>query len=218
MTIRSEELESNLRDVEQEISAFNSTLIVVTKTYPVSDVEILHNLGVGNFGENRSSEGLAKSEAVVAHWHYQGAIQSKKIREILTWADCIHSLDNYGHAEKMDRILSEDGRKVDVFLQLSLDGNPERGGVVAENLISFASEVAQLQSINLLGIMSVPPVEMEPILAFESISKTHQRFIQDFPASPYLSAGMSGDYLVALEHGATHIRVGSKILGQREYH
>jgi uncharacterized pyridoxal phosphate-containing UPF0001 family protein len=66
--------------------------------------------------------------------------------------------------------------------------------------------------------MSVPPVEMEPILAYESISKTHQRFIQDFPTSPYLSAGMSGDYLVALEHGATHIRVGSKILGQREYH
>lgn len=218
MTSRKEELEINLTGVQQEVSAFNPTLIVVTKTYPVSDVEILHNLGVSNFGENRSSEGLAKSEAVSARWHYQGAIQSKKIREILAWADCIHSLDDYGHAEKIDRVLSEDGRKIDAFLQLSLDGNPERGGVEAENLISFASEVALLKSINILGIMSVPPVEMDPALAFESISKIQQRFIKDFPAAPYLSAGMSGDYLIALEHGATHIRVGSKILGPREYH
>jgi hypothetical protein len=218
MTSRSEELALNLKKIEQEVAGFNPTLIVVTKTYPLSDVQILHNLGVRNFGENRSSEGLEKGAAIDAQWHYQGAIQSKKIREILSWADCIHSLDDAGHAEKINRVLSEEGRKVDAFLQLSLDGDPERGGVTAENLMRFASEISHFPTINLLGIMSVPPVEMDPIGAFASIANTHQRFIQEFPGSPYLSAGMSGDYLIALDHGATHIRIGSKILGPRDYH
>ena len=218
MTNRREELEVALRSVEGEIAPFSPTLIVVTKTYPISDVEILRSLGVEEFGENRSSEGLEKKAAVSARWNYQGAIQSKKIREILSWADCIHSLDDLGHAEKIDKILSEERREIDVFLQLSLDGDPERGGLVEAELLELAEKVSSLTTINLLGMMSVPPVEMAPQEAFATIAEIHQRFIENYPASPYLSAGMSGDYLIALEHGATHIRVGSKILGSRQYH
>lgn len=218
MKTRVDELAENLHSVQDEIAAYAPTLIVVTKTYPISDVEILRNLGVSHFGENRSAEGLEKSKANPATWHYQGEIQSKKIREILSWADFIHSLDNLGHAEKIERTLAESKSEVNVFLQLSLDGDPERGGVQESELHQLAHSLMERPGINLLGIMSVPPVTYEPALAFAEISQIHRRFIADFPTATSLSAGMSGDYLIALDHGATHIRVGSKILGSRQYH
>lgn len=217
MTSRTEELEANLREVEGEIASFHPTLIVVTKTYPVCDVEILHGLGVDNFGENRSSEGIEKSAAVDGTWHYQGEIQSKKIREILGWADCIHSLDSQSHLEKISRTLQESQSRVDLFLQLSLDGDPNRGGLQEAELFALAEKVSAITEINLLGMMTVPPVNVEPISAFKEIGAIHQRFIALFPQALSLSAGMSDDYMLALEHGATHIRVGSKILGARSY-
>ena len=217
MTDRNKELEVNLREVEAEVASYNPTLIVVTKTYPVSDVEVLYSLGVRNFGENRSSEGNEKSAAVDATWHYQGEIQSKKIREILGWANCIHSLDSQSHLKKITRTLQESQSRVDLFLQLSLDGDPNRGGLQEAELFTLAEKVSEMAEINLLGIMSVPPVNYEPAAAFIEIGAIHQRFIALFPQAPSLSAGMSGDYMLALEHGATHIRVGSKILGARSY-
>ena len=217
MTSRKEELEASLRDVEGEIASYNPTLIVVTKTYPASDVEILHGLGVRNFGENRSSEGLEKSAPVDGTWHYQGEIQSKKIREILSWADCIHSLDSQSHLEKISRTLQESQNQIDLFLQLSLDGDPQRGGLQEAELFALAEKVSDFDAVNLIGIMSVPPVNYEPGAAFKEIGAIHRRFTALFPQAPSLSAGMSGDYMLALEHGATHIRVGSKILGARSY-
>lgn len=218
MSARVEELAENLHSVQSEIAQYAPTLIVVTKTYPVSDVEILKNLGVNHFGENRSSEGLEKSAIIDAHWHYQGEIQSKKIREILSWAGSIHSLDNLGHAEKIERTLAETSSDREIFLQLSLDGDPNRGGVQERELHELAQHLIDRPGISLQGIMCVPPVTIEPNLAFAEISQIHRRFIADFPMASSLSAGMSGDYLVALDHGATHIRVGSKILGPRQYH
>ena len=217
MTERREELAANLAKVREEIAPFDPTLIVVTKTYPVTDVGILRELGENNFGENRSSEGLEKSAVVPAHWHYQGEIQSKKIREILKWAECIHSLDKFDHAQKISNLASESGKTVDLFIQLSLNGDPSRGGVIESELFPLASLVAALPFINLIGIMSVPPVALDVDTAFATIGQIHQRFVAEFPESPYLSAGMSGDYMTALANGATHIRVGSKILGSRQY-
>lgn len=218
MSSRRDELEANLRSVEAEIASYAPTLIVVTKTYPISDVEFLRELGVENFGENRSSEGVEKSGQIPATWHYQGEIQSKKLREIIGWADCIHSLDSQEHWEKIARIASETGRPLSLFLQLSLDGNPERGGAVEADLFALAAKVAAHNEIELLGMMCVPPVSLEPSVAFAKIADIHRRFTAEFPQSPYLSAGMSGDFMIALDHGATHIRVGSKILGPRQYH
>ena len=221
MSNRKEELESNLRAVEEEVRSFNPTLIVVTKTYPISDVEILADLGVRDFGENRSSEGLEKSAALEANrsgltWHYQGEIQSKKLREITSWAKCIHSLDSADHGLKLNRTL--DSRSIATFIQLSLDGDPARGGVVESEIYALAASISQLPQVNLRGIMCVPPVTMDPVAAFSKVGAIHQRFTAEFPHAPNLSAGMSGDYLLALHHGATHIRVGSKILGSRQYH
>ena len=218
MSSRRDQLEVNLREVQAEIAAFSPTLIVVTKTYPLSDVQILHELGVENFGENRSSEGLEKSAQIDARWHYQGQVQGKKIREISGWANCIHSLDNLGHSEKFSRILQEMGESREFFLQLSLDGDPERGGLVESELFTTAAAIQGLPGVSISGVMCVPPVDMPVEQAFSKIAKIHEKFRGNFPDSPSLSAGMSGDYLIALNHGATHVRVGSKILGQRQYH
>jgi len=193
-------------------------LIAVTKTYPVTDVEILRNLGVQNFGENRSEEGVAKSGQVSGTWHFQGQVQSRKLRDIAGWASYIHSLSSAEHVEKLSRIAIELEKEVSIFLQLSLDGAPDRGGVIATELKALADAVVNLPQIKLVGLMCVPPVEYEHERAFSEIAEIHQGFISRFPSAAYLSAGMSSDFEVAISHGATHLRVGSQILGSRPYH
>lgn len=209
---RRDELAANLAAVQERITGAGVTLIVVTKTYPVSDVEILKDLGVDNFGENRTEEGEVKAAAVPATWHFQGGIQSRKIKDIVQWADVIHSLDNKEHALKVGQRAE---RPIGVFLQLSLDGDPERGGVIESELSALAEVVVASPNLTLAGLMCVPPVSAIPAEAFSQIYAVHQRFLKDFPNAKSLSAGMSGDFEVAIDHGATHIRVGSSILGSR---
>ena len=209
---RREELAENLAAVQARITNPAVTLIVVTKTFPASDVEILHGLGVTHFGENRNEEGLEKSSVVDATWHYQGEIQSRKLRDIAQWADVIHSLDTASHIAKLDSVA--DG-SIDVFLQLSLDGDPARGGVIESELPALADVVLSSSHLQLKGLMSVPPVAADARTAFTEIAAIHRRFITRYPAATSLSAGMSGDFEIAVDCGATHIRVGSSILGSR---
>jgi len=211
---RLEELAANLASVQERITRSDVTLIVVTKTYPVSDVQILKELGVENFGENRTEEGEVKAAAVPATWHFQGGIQSRKLKDIVQWADVIHSLDSTEHALKLGQRAV---RPMKVFLQLSLDGDPERGGVVESELAALAEVVVAAPNLTLAGLMCVPPVSAIPAEAFSQIYSVHQRFLRDFPNAQSLSTGMSGDFEVAIDHGATHIRVGSSILGSRTY-
>jgi hypothetical protein len=211
---RREELAANLASVQERITRSDVTLIVVTKTYPVSDAQILKELGVENFGENRTEEGEVKAAAVPATWHFQGGIQSRKLKDIVQWADVIHSLDSTEHALKLGQRAV---RPMKVFLQLSLDGDPERGGVVESELAALAEVVLAAPNLTLAGLMCVPPVSAIPAEAFSQIYSVHQRFLRDFPNSQSLSTGMSGDFEVAIDHGATHIRVGSSILGSRTH-
>ena len=211
---RNEELAANLASVQERITRSDVTLIAVTKTYPVSDVQILKELGVENFGENRTEEGEVKAVAVPATWHFQGGIQSRKIKDIVQWADVIHSLDSTEHALKLGQRAV---RPIEVFLQLSLDGDPDRGGVVASELAALAEVVLSAPNLALVGLMCVPPVSAIPAEAFSEIYSVHQRFLSDFPNAQSLSTGMSGDFEVAIDHGATHIRVGSSILGSRTH-
>ena len=211
---RNEELAANLASVQDRITRSDVTLVVVTKTYPVSDVQILKELGVENFGENRTEEGEVKAVAVPATWHFQGGIQSRKIKDIVQWADVIHSLDSTEHALKLGQRAV---RPIEVFLQLSLDGDPDRGGVVESELAALAEAVVAAPNLELVGLMCVPPVSAIPAEAFSQIYSVHQRFLSNFPNAQSLSTGMSGDFEVAIDHGATHIRVGSSILGSRTH-
>ena len=225
---RKEELSRSLADVHvriQEATARASrksdevTLIAVTKTYPISDVEILHELGVTHFGENRSAEGLEKSALVSAHWHFQGQIQSNKIAAISSWAHTVHSLDDLSHVAKFDRAVGEiPEKRLDIFIQISLYGDTSRAGVRGDDLLALAHSISSTKNLDLVGLMVVPPVQAEPEKAFSEVAEIAQRFHHEFPMAQSLSAGMSGDYEIAIAYGATHIRVGSQILGPRAPH
>lgn len=225
---RKEELSRSLSDVQARIDDATArvsrkteevTLVAVTKTYPVSDVEILRQLGVANFGENRSTEGLEKSALVSAHWHFQGQIQSNKIAAISSWAHTVHSLDDLSHVAKFDRAVGEiPEKRLNIFIQISLDGDSTRAGVRGDDLIAMGQAISSAKNLDLVGLMVVPPVQADPEKAFSEVAELAQRFRLEFPTAHSLSAGMSGDYEIAIAHGATHIRVGSQILGPRATH
>lgn len=226
MSTRAESLASSLESVKSRIDqAAKSvdraleeiTLIAVTKTYPASDAEILSKLGVTDFGENRDSEGAEKAASVEGTWHFQGQIQSKKLKSISSWASVIHSIDSLEHLAKLAKALENSGKVMDVFLQLSLDGDSGRGGVLASDLSPLADFVVKNPSLALMGLMCVPPVAAEVEESFAKIQMEHLRFLRGYPQAIYLSAGMSSDFESAIKHGATHIRVGSEILGSRSY-
>lgn len=227
MTKRADVIAESLERVKEKITAAahgasrsvdEITLITVTKTYPVSDIKILHDLGERNFGENRSEEGVEKSIQVNGTWHYQGQVQSRKLREIAGWATYIHSIDSSDHALKLSRICGELGKDIAIFLQLSLDGAPDRGGVIDTEIFALAEKLVNLPNINLAGLMCVPPLSYEHQRAFSEIAQIQQRFISSFSEAKSLSAGMSSDFEVAIAHGATHLRIGSQILGSRAHH
>jgi len=218
---RLEEITRNLTEVKERMEAAANrvgrtldelTLIAVTKTFPVSDVEILKSLGVTNFGENREADAAPKAAAIGGTWHFQGQIQSNKLKSITSWANIIHSLDELRHFEIIENVAPH---PLGIFCQVSLDGAQARGGLQAEKLFELAQKVHQSPRHQLLGLMAVAPLGANPAVAFAELSKIHKAFIQQFPEATKLSAGMSGDFEQAIAHGATHLRIGSSILGSR---
>ena len=223
MSTRKEEITRNLQGVKERINRAAQSadrdpadieLIVVTKTFPVSDIEILRDLGETNFGENRDQEAGPKAEIISATWHFQGQIQSNKIKSICQWADVIHSISS----EKEILKFAQSERKHQLFLQVSLDGQEGRGGANPADLAQLADLVNESNNLELLGLMAVAPLGVEPDKAFADLAQINQGFAGQFPNSKFLSAGMSGDFEAAIKNGATHIRVGSSILGSRSPH
>ena len=215
---RLNEISENLENVRSKIAAVALhpvTLIAVTKTFPASDVQILQQLGVTDFGENRDAEGAEKSQVVSGNWHFQGQIQSNKLKSITSWASVIHSLDDTRHFELIEKLAPH---PLSIFLQVSLDGAHNRGGAGVDQLYQLAEKVQDSATHTLLGLMSVPPVGMEPNQAYSQLAVIRNEFTKRFPDANSLSAGMSGDYEAAIAHGATHVRVGSSILGSRSPH
>ncbi len=221
MTSRYEEIASNLNGVIEQIKAAAQssarayeeiTLIAVTKTFPVSDVHILASLDVHHYGENRDSEAAPKAVAVPGTWHFQGQIQSNKLKSIASWANVIHSLDEIRHIQTLDKVATH---RIGVFLQVSLDGAQGRGGAAPTNLSALADSVVQSTHLDLMGLMAVAPLDVPVDQAFEKLATIHASFKSAYPQAIYLSAGMSNDFESAISHGATHIRVGSSILGSR---
>ena len=215
---RTEELSRNLELVRSKIATVADhevTLIVVTKTFPVSDAQILYDLGVRDFGENRDAEGAEKSAVVSGKWHFQGQIQSNKLKSITSWASVIHSLDDPRHFEIIERVAPH---PLQIFLQVSMDGAHNRGGAALDDLYALAALVEKSPTHTLAGLMSVPPIAIDPNQGFAQLALIHKEFMKHFPSADSLSAGMSGDYEKAISHGATHVRVGSSILGSRSPH
>lgn len=222
---RKNEIAAKLTEVNERIAsaaalagrnASDIKLIVVTKTFPVTDLNYLYELGVRDFGENRDQEASEKVSLLAAdiNWHFQGQIQSNKLKSITSWAKYIHSIDQFKYAKMVSEFAGDQSKSI--FLQVSLDKIPEsRGGIDPVKLHDLANQVSALPNINLMGLMAVAPLDEVADQAFAKLAKIHSEFMKDFPEAKSLSAGMSGDYESAIGYGATHLRIGSSILGNR---
>jgi pyridoxal phosphate enzyme (YggS family) len=197
------------------------TLVAVTKTYPAADVAHLSALGVRDIGENREQEAAPKVAAITAagievRWHHVGQLQRNKARAVAGYAYAVHSVDRVRLVDALGTARAATDRPpLDVFVQLSIDGDTSRGGAVAADVPAIAEAVAGQPSLRLAGLMAVAPIEMAPAAAFDILAAESQRLRATYPGAVWLSAGMSNDLEPAIEHGATHVRVGSALLGMR---
>ncbi|TFV66809.1 UNVERIFIED_ORG: YggS family pyridoxal phosphate-dependent enzyme [Bacillus sp. AZ43] len=224
-------LEQNLRAVRERIDAAARaagrdpaavTLIAVSKTWPADDVRALAASGHRDFGENRVQELLAKAAAVgeqPVRWHFIGQLQRNKAAAVARLGAVVHSVDRLSLAETLSRAGEGQGRPVDVLLQVDL-GGPEgelgaRGGADPQEVPALADAVAALPGLRLRGLMAVAPRGEEPRPAFDRLAALAERVRGDHPGAAELSAGMSGDLEEAIAAGATLVRVGTAIFGDR---
>jgi hypothetical protein len=201
------------------------TLIAVSKTYPAADVAHLVALGVADIGENRVQEAVAKVDelraaGVPVRWHHVGQLQRNKCRAVAGYAAMVHSVDRLPLVTALGAARREANAAggvpvLDVLLQLSLDGDTSRGGALAADLPALADAVAAQDALRLAGVMAVAPLAADPASAFAALADTAYDLRRDHPDATVVSAGMSADLEPAIACGATHIRVGSALLGAR---
>jgi len=228
---RSLELQANLQDVEREISAAciaanrnraDITLIAVTKTWPASDVELLAKLGVTDVGENRDQEAKPKRDEVQGAdliWHAIGQLQTNKAKSVATWADVLHSVDRTDLVTALTKAVVDRETPLRVLIQANLDPNPteNRGGALPSELLSLAELISNCAGLRLQGVMGVAPLAGDDNAAFSRLQEFANQIQSSFPEAHWISAGMSGDFATALKYGATHLRIGSSILGNRGF-
>ena len=196
------------------------TLVVVTKFFPASDVRLLADLGVTDVGENRHPEaGDKRAECgdLPVRWHFIGGLQSNKAAAVGSYADVVESVDRVKLVNALNRGAHERSHRVDVLLQVSLDASDREGrsGAEAADLASLAAAVDGAGMLRLRGLMAVAPLAEDPRDAFGRLAEVRASFVAEHPDATWLSAGMSGDFEAAIAAGATHVRVGSAILGAR---
>ena len=227
---RRTELASNLGAVRARIRAAASaagrdpgdlTLIAVTKTYPAADIELLADLGVTDIGENRDKEAAEKHAATAAlglRWHFIGQLQRRKCRSVATYADVVHSVDRADLVDALGAAAQAAGRTLDALVQVSLDGPGAggRGGAEPAATLALAGQIATTPGLRLKGLMAVAPLGTDPQPAYRRLAELSAQVRAEFPGASVLSAGMSGDLESAVKNGATHLRVGTALLGRRE--
>lgn len=194
------------------------TLIVVTKTFPASDVGLLAGLGVTDVGESRHQEAgpkAAECAGLPVRWHFVGQLQTNKAAAVAAYSSVVHSVDRVRLVNALSRGAATAGRPVECFVQVSLDEAPGRGGASGKQIFEVADRVAAAESLQLAGVMAVAPLGVDPSEAFTRLAELAELVQTRHPAALSISAGMSGDFEVAISHGATHLRVGSAILGKR---
>jgi pyridoxal phosphate enzyme (YggS family) len=226
---RRDELVDNLAEVRARITeaeraagraAGSVQLVVVTKTWPASDVVLLADLGITEVAENRDQEARPKWEAcagLALRWHFVGQLQRNKARSVTSYADVIESVDRPELVSALDRGAQDAGRVVDVLLQVDLaePPQPHRGGVIPVSLAALAEVVAEASALRLKGLMAVAPLGEPPEAAFARLARVAQELRVEHPEAVVLSAGMSNDLEAAVLAGATHVRVGTAVLGGR---
>lgn len=229
-TARRDELAANLAQVHARIARAvaaagrtdEPALVVVTKFFPASDADLLAGLGVTAIGENRDQEAAAKCAELARRdrltVHFIGQLQSNKATSVARYADVVQSLDRAKVVRALDRGAHEAGRTLEVTVQVNLDQAQGRGGVAPGQARELADLVAGSSSLTLRGVMAVAPLGGDPRSAFARLRAVADGILADHPGATWMSAGMSGDLEAAVAEGATHLRVGSAILGSRQPH
>ena len=230
---RRAEIAENLAAVEDRIAAACSaagrdrtevTLVAVTKTFPAADVGHLAALGVSDVGENRDQDAARKAAeceragVTGLRWHFVGQLQRNKAGSVATYAHVVHSVDRARLVTALDRAASAADRRIVALVQVDLRAEPlddGRGGAAPDVVPALADAVAATARLELGGVMAVAPVDEDPAAAFARLAVVARRLRQDHPAATVVSAGMSADLEAAVEHGATHLRVGTALLGSR---
>lgn len=201
------------------------TLVVITKYFPAEDVLALHQLGVRDVGENKDQEARPKITALRHHlrvvgapdltFHFVGQVQSNKAGHVAAYADVIQSVDRPKLVAALARGAHAHARDLDVLIQVSLDGETGRGGALPEDVAEVAALVAAEPRLHLKGVMAVAPLGAAPDESFARLRDVASGIRVDHPGATWISAGMSGDLEAAVRQGATHLRVGTAILGSR---
>lgn len=225
---RRDELAANLAAVERRIaSACESagrsrdeiTLVVVTKTYPASDVDLLVGLGVTDMGENRHPEAEHKWAEVQRPFrrHFVGGLQTNKAGAVARYADVVQSVDRAKLARSLARGAEAADRALGCLVQVDYgpEASSQRAGAPPSTVDELVDTIAELPGLRLDGVMTVAPLGVEPGPVFDDLVALSSRLRAAHPEAAVISAGMSDDFEVALKAGATHLRVGRSILGER---
>jgi PLP dependent protein len=241
---RRRELAANLQQVRQRIAAAcvaagrsvdEVVLIAITKTFPASDVVLLAELGIADVGENRDQEAAAKVAAVASlssdlaspeqgllRWHFVGALQTNKCASVVRYASLIHSVDRLRLVDALARAAHPTaGRQTAVrcLVQVDLDdtSRPGRAGAPRDEVGAIADAIAGDARLELAGVMAVAPLRADAGVAFRTLAEIADAVRQRHPSANVISAGMSGDLEQAVANSATHLRVGSALLGARRH-
>lgn len=195
-------------------------LVAVSKDFPASAVVEAMEAGMRDFGENRAQELRQKAPIVGAGvtWHFVGHLQTNKVRLVVGLAEVVHSVDRFGLAEAIARRARGDDMQQDVLLEVNVSGERTKHGLDAAQAHAAALEISGLEGIAVKGLMTMPPLAPNPEDArpfFREIASLRDRIASDLPDAVHLSMGMSRDYEVAIEEGATMVRVGEAIFGPR---
>jgi hypothetical protein len=222
---RAQELAERLAALEQRLTQAcvaagrardEVALVAVTKFHPASDVAVLRDLGVQRFGESRDQEARQKAAEVEGvRWHFVGRLQTNKAASVAAYACVVESCDRVRLVPALSAGAVHAGREVDVLVQVSLDGDPSRGGAPAADVPALADAVTAAEGLRLSGVMAVAPLGEEPARAFTRLAELAERLRRDPPEARVLSAGMSADLEQAVSCGSTSVRVGTALLGPR---
>lgn len=221
---RKAELAANLAAVRERIAKACSaagrsdgevTLIAVTKTFPASDVRLLAELGITDVAENRDQDAAGKAadcRDLDLTWHFVGQLQTNKVRSVLSYSDVVHSVDRLRLVNALAKAAE---RPLTCLIQVALDEAEGRGGARPADVPGLADAIAQADGLRLGGVMAVAPLGADPAPAFDRLAGIAASVRAVHPAATIISAGMSGDLDAAIKSGATHVRVGTALLGDR---
>lgn len=200
-------------------------LVVVTKNHGFELALELLRLGESQFGENKDQEASQKAAQVAQNldtgelaptWHFVGQLQSNKVKSMLSYTSVLHSLDRASLLKELAKQLPKEPEQIlQVFIELNLTKDPNRGGVALDNVLEFTEEVLSVPQLKLLGVMGVAGLDIDPALDFARILDASEQVQTLSKSSTFISAGMSGDFETAIGFGATHLRIGTAITGKR---